>query len=366
MTLEIYAGQKALNTIENEGFKQELFTSFLGASGGPKWFVLSGLDKYLFGEFFKLRTTPLNVIGSSIGSFRAACFCQDDPAAAIDRFIDAYFSVTYESRPTPQEVTDSSEPVIKAILGVSANEANQGASHSSDNIEQILNNPIFKAHFIVARTKGLVARENKYLQLAGLMKSFINNAVSRSKLSSQYQRYIFQRVDSELNLFDQDGFDTNHIPLTSENIKDALLASGCIPLVMSGIRDIAGSDKGMYRDGGIVDYHFDFKINNPGLILYPHFNSTIKPGWFDKGLKRSFDINNYDNTVVVCPSKEFIHSLPYQKISDRTDFEKMTDQDRLAYWQTIVNRSQDLAEDFANFTDKQDFAHIQPIETLQQ
>ncbi len=38
--LEIYAGQTALKTIKEQGFKQELFTSFLGASGGPKWFVL--------------------------------------------------------------------------------------------------------------------------------------------------------------------------------------------------------------------------------------------------------------------------------------------------------------------------------------
>jgi hypothetical protein len=67
--LNIYAGNNALKTIEQEGFKPELFSSFLGASGGPKWFVLSGLDKYIFGDFFAGRTAPLNVIGTSIGSF---------------------------------------------------------------------------------------------------------------------------------------------------------------------------------------------------------------------------------------------------------------------------------------------------------
>ncbi len=31
--IEIYAGQNALKTIQEHGFKQEIFTNFLGASG---------------------------------------------------------------------------------------------------------------------------------------------------------------------------------------------------------------------------------------------------------------------------------------------------------------------------------------------
>lgn len=50
--IDIYAGSNALKKIKTHGFKQDLFTNFLGASGGPKWFALLGLDKYLFGEFF--------------------------------------------------------------------------------------------------------------------------------------------------------------------------------------------------------------------------------------------------------------------------------------------------------------------------
>ena len=88
--LDIYCGENALKTIQENGFKQELFTNFLGASGGPKWFTLFGLDKYLFGDFFKERTTELNLIGSSAGAFRAACFAQKDPVAAIARLADKY------------------------------------------------------------------------------------------------------------------------------------------------------------------------------------------------------------------------------------------------------------------------------------
>ena len=83
--LEIYAGETALKSIQQQGFSPDLFSSFLGASGGPKWFTLLGLDKYLFGEFFKGRQQPLNLIGSSAGAFRAACFAQNNPVAAIER-----------------------------------------------------------------------------------------------------------------------------------------------------------------------------------------------------------------------------------------------------------------------------------------
>ena len=80
--LEIYAGKTALKTINENGFSQELFSGFLGASGGPKWFTLFGLDKYVFGEFFSTRQDVLNIVGSSAGAFRAACFGQQDPVAA--------------------------------------------------------------------------------------------------------------------------------------------------------------------------------------------------------------------------------------------------------------------------------------------
>lgn len=353
MALEIYAGENALKTIKQQGFKQELFTSFLGASGGPKWFVLSGMDKYLFGDFFQSRNTPLNVIGSSIGSFRAACFCQQDPVDAINRFIDAYLEVVYEGRPSPQEITDSSEPILNAILGEPQN-----------GIAQIINNPIFKAHFIVTKTSGLAAYENRPLQLLGAIKSFLFNGIKRSLLNGQYQRFIFQQKDSDFTLSDPDGFVTKSVSLTQSNLKDALLASGCIPLAMAGIQNISGAEHGMYRDGGIIDYHFDFNINNPGLTLYPHFSSTIKPGWFDKALNRSFQAKHYENIVVICPSKAFVASLPFGKISDRTDFTEMDDATRIDYWKTLIERSTELADELQDFVLNQYIEKIQPISVL--
>jgi hypothetical protein len=349
--LEIYAGDTALKTIKEKGFSPDLFTSFLGASGGPKWFTLYGLDKYIFGEFFKNRTALLSLIGSSAGAFRAACFAQKDPVAALNRLAKDYSETVYSANAKPAEITRKAMMLLDALFGET------GA-------EEIINNPIFKAHFIVAKSNGFVGSENKLLQGIGLIISMISNRIGRSLLKKQYERYIFQTSDSQLSLTDPDNIPTKTISFSTENIKDALLASGAIPMVMQGISDIADCPKGMYRDGGIIDYHFDLEIENAGLTLYPHFSSNLKAGWFDKNSSRGVRTKSYDKTVLICPSAKFIASLPYQKIPDRTDFTKMNPEQRLAYWQQVFVESEQLSQEFQQFYQSQDLQKIQSINAL--
>lgn len=351
MMLEIYAGETALKTIQQNGFSPDLFSTFLGASGGPKWFTLFGLDKYIFGEFFKPRTQTLNVIGSSAGAFRAACFTQDDPVAAIKCLAKNYSETVYSDKAKPAEITLKGRALIEQLFG------EQG-------IDEIINNPVFKAHFIVAKSNGLVASENPFLQGLGLLKSMISNGIGRPLLKHQYERYIFHTPGSQLNLFDPDNIPTQNMTLSPDNMKDALLASGAIPMVMQGIRNIADCPKGTYRDGGIIDYHFDFKVKTPGLTLYPHFSSVLKAGWFDKKLSRQVRIENYDTTVLLCPSAKFVAALPFKKIPDRTDFTTMKPAQRLVYWRQVFADSELLAEEFKQFYQAQDIERIKPIRQL--
>ncbi len=341
--IDIHAGKTAAKIINEQGFKPELFTSFLGASGGPKWFTLFGLDKYIFGEFFKDRTQQLNLIGSSAGAFRSACFAQNNPVAAIERLAKSYSQTRYSSnKPTPAEITLKARALLDDVFG-------------EHGVTEILNNPIFKVHFIVAKSNGFIASENKLIQLLGLSKSYMLNRVNRKLLGSQYERFIFGAPNSNLSITDSYNFKTQNIPLSQTNLKDALLASGSIPLVMQGIKNIAGSPPGIYRDGGIIDYHFDLKINNPGLILYPHFNSEPKAGWFDKNLKRKVAPQNYDNVVMITPSKEFIAGLPYGKIPDRNDFTDLDADTRIKYWNTVFSETEKLAEAFDKKLNNQNY-----------
>ena len=345
--LDIYVGENAKKIIEQNGFNQSLFDVFLGASGGPKWFTLFGLDKYLFGEFFRGRTQPLDMVGSSAGAFRSACFAQQDPVAAITELAMRYSATDYQGKPSAKEITQSAIDMTEHLF-------------SEQGVESIINNPIFRAHFIVAKAKGFVGIENKVLQGAGLLKSILLNRAHRSFLNVQYERFVFKPQSSDLQVVDPYCITTQYQTFDTENVKPSLLASGAIPYVMKGIK-IPNAPKGLYRDGGVIDYHFDLTFNRQGLTLYPHFNSQPKAGWFDKNLERSVSRESYKDTVLLAPSAEFVASLPFGKIPDRTDFEKIPGQERLTYWRTVLSETDRLADSFADFVDKQDLSIIKPL-----
>ena len=352
MTLEIYAGQQALNTLHEHDFSADLFTSFLGASGGPKWFVLYGLDKFLFGDFFQHRKQTLNIIGSSVGSFRAACFAQNDPVAATERMAERYITTAYQTKyVSPKTLSDSMRIMLKDMLG-------------QHGIDEILNHPTIKPHFIATKTNGLTASENRLLQSLGLLHSARNNRKDRSALAKHFERIIFQPHDSQLSITDPDNIPTQHVTLNADNLFDAILASGSLPVMMQGIRNISGAPTGIYRDGGLVDYHYDFSINNPGLILYPHFSAKLRAGWFDKKLPRRVRSQHYERVVLICPSVEFIANLPYSKIPDRADFTKLNNEERMRSWRSVTQASEQLAEELAELQHTQDLSRIKPIEVL--
>jgi len=359
--LDIYVGESAMRTLQEKGFTADLFVNFLGASGGPKWFTLFGLDKYLFSEFFKDRKLALNIIGSSAGAFRAACFTQKDPLSAITRLATSYSQTVYSDKAKPEEITRKAISLLDEVFGDSG-------------IDEIINNPVMKAHFIVAKSKGLTKYDNKLSQSTGLISSYLLNKLDRKLLRLQYERFVYQSPTSQISIDDPYNFSTHHVDLTPNNIKQALLASGSIPLVMQGIKDIHGSPKGMYRDGGIIDYHFDFSLGadldsdlglglakSKGLTLYPHFSAQPKAGWFDKSSSRKVNKKHYDNTVLLVPSARFVASLPFQKIPDRTDFTQLDAKTRISYWQTVLSQTDQLADDLHNLINTQNLSKIKPL-----
>ena len=65
--LQLLAGPGALELIRERGLRAEDVDVLAAASGGPKWLVLSGLDRVLFGRFLNApRTRPMHLIAASI------------------------------------------------------------------------------------------------------------------------------------------------------------------------------------------------------------------------------------------------------------------------------------------------------------
>lgn len=349
-SISLYAGEKALTKIKQEGIHPSMFSAFLGASGGPKWFVLSGLDKVIFNEFLHNSKQHVDIIGSSAGAFRACCFSQNDPKAAIERLAKEYSTTVYSDKPTAREITEKGQVLLKHMMG------EQG-------IEETLSSSNKTVHVVTAKCHGLVASEQKAKQLTGLAIAAGRNALSRAKLQKSFTRVIFSSSTSGLSFTEKVPFNTEQVHLQQDNFLQALMASGSIPAIIEGVKDIPHASKGMYRDGGIIDYHFDMHINTPELVLYPHFYSHPVPGWFDKSLSsRICHKDSYDNVLMLVPSEKFVAKLPYGKIPDRKDFEQMDAEQRIKYWHKVIAESDRLAEEFLTIVEKQNILeHVKPI-----
>ncbi|GAB5415098.1 MAG: hypothetical protein Cons2KO_27010 [Congregibacter sp.] len=333
--LDIYLGPSAARVLAEEGWSGKRFETLVGASGGPKWLILGHLDRLLFGDFLlNERREPLKAIGSSVGSWRHACLAMDDPVAAIDRFEDIYLNWEYSAKPDVAEVSAASAAMLAHIFGP------YGAT-------ALINHPLLHTYIVTARGEGLTSAQAALPLAIGMGGAALNNALSRQRLVNNFQRVIFSSKDAPA--FGPGDFRTQQVPLSVDSVAKALHASGSIPFVLAGERDIPGAPPGHYWDGGIIDYHFDLHtLNTDSLILYPHFRGDLTTGWFDKFLPwRRQQKPSIDNLVLLCPSDDFVASLPGGKIPDRSDFTRMTPDERQRIWRISVERSRELAEDFA-------------------
>ncbi len=334
-SLSIYAGPKARTQLLEQGVTASQFNVMVGASGGPKWFVLYGLDRYLFGTFLQERTEPLLTLGSSAGAWRMCCLATADPVAAIDRLAKLYSEEQYSDTPTQREITLKAEAMLAGMLGPT------GAA-------EIASNERFLTTIVADRSRGFGSSRHKGLQTASLGLAALANVVSRRSLSLFFERTLFSTQGRESPWASVDDLRTTLVPLRENNIMQAMMATGAIPYVLEGVRDIPGAPSGLYWDGGMTDYHFDMDFHaGDGLVLYPHFSAEVIPGWFDKALPwRRAHAQHYDRVVLVTPSKEFVATLPNGKIPDRKDFEKLGADERIRCWRQVLKASERLAVDF--------------------
>jgi hypothetical protein len=334
------AGERALEVIRDGGLSPESVSVIHGAAGGPKWLPLAHLDRYLFGHWFARRQEPLYMLGASIGAWRFAAAAQSDPVSAIERFEHAYIHQFYTSKPGPGEVTRKSRGVMERYL-------------DDAGIADILAHPFLRIAFMVARGRHLTASENRFVQLAGLIGAIAVNAASRPLLSLFFQRVLFHHPAGTPPCWPMNGFSPARVTLGPANFRDALLASGSIPMVMSGVQNIDGAPSGTYRDGGAIDYHLDIQEHLPDdrLVLFPHYTDRVIPGWLDKRFKRRGPApERFASVLLAAPSREFVSSLPLEKIPDRNDFYRFAGDDtgRIRYWKQVVAAGARLAEDFAD------------------
>ncbi len=342
--LVFLAGRKALQTIREEGISPDRVRVVAGAAGGPKFLVLADLDRMLFSRWFQGRTSPLFLIGASIGAWRFAAASCSNPALSLELFQDAYFHQSYSRRPGPGEVTAESNRIMDRFL-------------SDADVKEILHHPFIRLNILAVRSLWPVSGHRQTPLLLGLTCTVMANAVRRKLVGRFFERVLFYDSRDLPPFWNPGTFPTHRIHLRKDNLRKALMASGSIPLVMNGVTGIPGAPPGVYRDAGILDYHLDIPFTGPdenGLVLFPHYTDRIIPGWLDKRFTwRKPLARHMENVLLIAPSPAFVARLPLGKIPDRNDFYGFEgrDAERKAYWQAVMDAGRYLTEEFLEMTE---------------
>lgn len=348
--LKIRGGEAARRTLSEHGLSPGRIGALAGAAGGPKWLILAALDRYLFGEWLPRSNQPIELVGSSIGAWRFAAACHpSDPLAAIDALERAYVDQRYSRNASRNEISGTVRTILDGFF-------------DDDVLDGVLTHPRYRLHAVTVRSRALVASENRGLLTAGSVLGALSNAVSRRALGWFFERVVFSRRQGHVCWAD-DGLATRTVSLTVANARDAVYASGNIPLMMRGVMDPAGAPVGIYRDGGIADYHIDQPIvaDNAAapLVLMPHFDDRLVPGWFDKGLSWRGQ-RHAANTLMIGPGPALRERLVASRVPDRKDFYRYAGDDcaRIKAWRQAIDAGRWMRDAFAEFADSDEPARF--------
>lgn len=330
--LELRAGPHALAHLRAHGLAPEHVSHVAAAAGGPKWLVLAGIDRVLY-PWLRGADRPVHGVGASIGAWRLAAGAQADPRAAMERFLDCYLGQRYPLRPGPDVVSATGRRILEAMLGMTGR-------------AEIAASPFLRLNVIVTRLRTARHPRQTLRLRAGLAGAVAANFAGRHRLDHVLERVNVHHAAGDAG-FRPDGIRTRRVTLTAENLAPALMAGASIPGVMEPVDTIPGAPPGVYMDGGILDYHMDLPLADPdGLVLLPHFASTVTPGWLDRFVPWRGP-RHLDRTLLIAPAPGFLARLANGRVPDRRDFVRLRGDDttRIAEWRRAVAESDALADE---------------------
>lgn len=363
--LNLYAGPAARRHVERHGLLPEHVVTLAAAAGGPKGLMLGPLDRFIFGQWLPRSSQPVDLVGASIGAWRMATACLPDADAAFRQLETGYIhgdmtAPPGRKLPTPAQVSAASAHNLRAMFEAQ--------------VPDILNHARYRLHVVTARGRHLLGREGRWRTPAGYLGAALTNAASRRAMGAWIERVVFSARNAAGQVaalpFASRDYRTRQVALTPDNFCPALLASGSIPFMMQAVHDIPGAPPGAYWDGGITDYHLHLAYGAAepaagdagALVLYPHFQRAVVPGWLDKPLKWRHAATPFLNRVLVlAPNPAWVRALPGGKLPDRTDFRHLAQAERVRVWSQAVAAARQLAEEFAAWLERPDPRRVQAL-----
>ncbi|MEW6114802.1 MAG: hypothetical protein AB1664_21890 [Thermodesulfobacteriota bacterium] len=332
------AGPEVLNIIREEGLAPGRIKVFAAAAGGPKWFVCVGFDTAIIRSgFLQKGGDRVLLVGSSAGAWRCLTIACRDPLEAYERLRLGYSRSTFTAADTPETVSAAFCDNVDRFL-------------PKDQVEFILDHPVYDLGIQTVRSRGPAASKNGKWQAAALLACAAMNTLSPRGMEVFYERVVFYTGRS-MPKYLEDSFRGRAVKLTSENIRQAAVATGSLPYIMTGVPDIPGAPRGVYRDGGLIDYQLnqDYCPGSGSITLFFHYQERIVPGWLDKKLTwRRPPRGSLDSVLQVYPTEEFLRLLPEGRLPDRQDFIDFVDDpgERIRRWDEASEKSAVLGEQF--------------------
>ncbi|MCW7540627.1 patatin-like phospholipase family protein [Aquabacterium sp. A7-Y] len=352
--LQIYAGPRALERLRGHGLQPRDIRVVAGAAGGPKGLILSHLDRQIFGSFLAGASHTVHLVGASIGAWRMATGALPDPVQGFENLASGYINERYELEPGRK--LPSAEQVSRRF-------SQQLHEFFDGQVERLLAHPRYRLHIVTSRGRHVLGREGRWRTPLGYLGAMLSNAASRKALSAWLERVVFSTPGEALPIR-LDDLRHRKVELRADNFQPALLASCSIPFVLKAVHDIPGGPPGAYWDGGITDYHLHWNYSSlvdaaqaqaeecGGLVLYPHFQQSLVPGWLDKAWRSRHRATAYlDNVIVLAPRASWVQGLPNAKLPDRKDFAAYgaDHAGRVRDWTRALAESERLGDEWADW-----------------
>ncbi len=335
--IQFKAGPKIIHLIRDEGLAPERIGVLTGPAGGPKWFVSVGFDRMLMeSRFLERNGSRVLLAGSSAGAWRCLAMACKNPTDAYEKLRIAYSRNVFTAADTPATLSEALRRNVDAFL-------------SDTDIDHILTHPVYDLAVHTVRSKGPAASENSRVQGAALLLAAGMNAVSSRAMNLFFQRIVFFSGPEKPD-FTQ-SFNGAAVKLDENNLRAVALATGSLPYIIKGVADISGAPRGIYRDGGIVDYQLnqDYCPASDRITLFFHYQERIVPGWFDKPIKwRNPPSGSLDRVLQVYPGPDFVELLPDHRLPDRQDFITFVNNpaERMRRWDKASDLSEILGREF--------------------
>jgi hypothetical protein len=336
--LRYEAGPRAMALLRERGLTAELVSALVAPATGPKWLAIAGLDRALMSHgWLDDRRDPLLVLGASAGAWRAAALASRDPLTTHAELERRYIAQRFTRADGPRRVSASYRELLAGVF-------------SDDDVTHALGHPTVSLGLYVdrARRGGLTAAARRGAQMLGLAGAALSSALHPRGGEALFERTLFHTppvAESEIGA----QLKGIRVPLRADNFREALLASGTVPLYMDPVADIPGAPAGRYLDGGLLDYHLAQRLDTGGrsVVVVLLHQRRIIPGWFDKLLPwRSARPSLTEDVLLVYPSPVYVAGLPGGRVPTREDFETFIDDpdERERRWRAAARQSDRLGE----------------------